>query len=434
MLASSHDIIINTPKSIDNAKAKLRSFTARQKVQSHLSPALTPISETASLDRVSSQPLIQLFPAPVAQPEVILPPPINLQIPQPVIAANNQAQFNDSDSEDEMSDQSDPLLPNFTGSPNQNAIDWLACLEEYCMYKQFNGPKRLAFFKLKLADIAKVWLLALPDATKNNFDNLSAAFRDRFQPREAERHRLVRDLFGVKQLSDESVDAYLSKLLRRAQQCGVDDAMTIHAAMSGLRSEVSNFCLERNPTTFEELIAAARLGEMTRPASDSISGALNLQMESLANQLSKINEKMTQLTAASINPAPTQRPPRAQTFYAESRNARPPQQQQQINRPRADFRQPYLRRPTNFDTAPFSPTPTSRPPQFGQNLSAVPPRNRYSNSSGAPVRPERPCPRCANPRGHPLGVECHMKHRYCHFCSQPGHSIKVCGARARANN
>ena len=174
--------------------------------------------------------------------------------------------------------------------------------------------------------------MALPAASKDTFEHLSAAFLERFQPREAERHRLVRDLFAIKQTNDETVDAYLSKLLRRAQQCGVDNAMTIHAAIGGLRAEVSNFCLERNPTTFEELIAAARLGEITRPATTLANGVFNVQMETLTEQVSKMNEKMSQLTTASVNkeqprpriPYRLPPPPQNMSYSQPQYQSRPP--------------------------------------------------------------------------------------------------------------
>ena len=62
-----------------------------------------------------------------------------------------------------------------------------------------------------------------------------------------------------------------------------------------------NFCLKRNSTTFEDLIAATRLGEMTRPSTTLANGVYNVQIESLTDGVPKLNEKISQLTIACLN-------------------------------------------------------------------------------------------------------------------------------------
>ena len=429
MLASTSGVLYDTPKSTPatSSQTKTTSTVKRFALRSSGPVTYPPVAEAASLDRTTPQPAIHIVP--ITQqvqltPQIVQQPIILLQqlpLQPPVAQLNNNivVNNNDSDSEDEMADHSAPLLANFTGTSGQNAIDWLASLTEYCTYKQFDNAKRLSFFKLKLADIAKVWLLALPAASKDTFDHLSAAFLDRFQPRDAERHRLVRDLFSIKQANEETVDAYLSKLLRRAQQCGVDNAMTIHAAIGGLRPEVSNFCLERNPTTFEELIAAARLGEMTRPATSVANGVFNVQMETLTEQVSKMNEKMSQLTTASIN--------KEQPERNRYNNRIVPQRQQNQNRS-------WPNRPgPSFNQQP-RPTYAYRPNQSQQFR---PQRNygsSYNNSRPQTTQSSSgPCTRCAYPKGHPPGVECFHKFRSCDFCHKVGHSIRACRARLTFN-
>ena len=431
MFASTSGAILDTPKATPgtNIQSKTTDTVKRFSLRSSGPVISTPVSEPTSLNVIDSQPRVRLVPVssiPQNNPQPVQQPIAQVaQLPiQPAAAPANNIVIvnNDSDSEEEMSDHSAPLLASFTGTSAQNAIDWLASLSEYCTYKQFDNAKRLSFFKLKLTDIAKVWLLALPAASKDTFEHLSAAFLERFQPREAERHRLVRDLFAIKQTNDETVDAYLSKLLRRAQQCGVDNAMTIHAAIGGLRAEVSNFCLERNPTTFEELIAAARLGEMTRPATTLANGVFNVQMETLTEQVSKMNEKMSQLTTASVNkeqprpriPYRLPPPPQNMSYSQPQYQSRPPMNRSQYN-PNQQARPTYPNRTSQYQPPQYQRNQT---PQYDQSR-----RQMTSSSSG-------PCPRCSYPRGHPPGVECFYKHRTCSYCNKPGHSIKACRTRA----
>ena len=429
MLASASNVLYDTPKATPSTSLLLKDIPTVRRLRSH--GTVDTVDDTAILHRTTPQLVVQQLSTPIiVQPSPqVVPPPIlqqvQLVVQPPSGQVNNNIVVNndDSDSEEEMADHSSPLLSNFTGTSGQNAIDWLASLSEYCTYKQFDNPKRLSFFKLKLADIAKVWLLALPAGSKDTYDHLSAAFLDRFQPRDAERHRLVRDLFSIKQANEETVDGYLSKLLRRAQQCGVDNAMTIHAAIGGLRPEVSNFCLERNPTTFEDLIAAARLGEMTRPAPTPAIGVFNVQIETLTDQVSKMNEKMSQLTTASIN---KDQPEKDQSTH------KPPQQQQNFY-PQTQNRSWSSRPQPNFNSQ-SRPTYSNRPNQS----QPFRPQNSYGSSYNNP-RPQTfqnstgPCPRCAYPKGHPPGVECYHKFRSCDFCHKSGHSIRACRARMAFN-
>ena len=60
-----------------------------------------------------------------------------------------------SDSEDEMADHT--LIANFNGE-GQNVSEWLKSFENYLMFKRYDGPTRLAYFKLKLTSVAKSWL------------------------------------------------------------------------------------------------------------------------------------------------------------------------------------------------------------------------------------------------------------------------------------
>jgi len=420
MFTSNKKSLNETPSSIKNSSVKPKSLSF-VKNSTLLLPASTLASAlipTTPLNRPDFQPYVRL--EQISNENLVAPAvPFVPQPPQQEEVVDN-AVLDDSDSENEMTDHSSPLLASFTGSSSQNAADWLTSLNEYCTYKQFNAAKRLSFFKLKLTEIAKVWLLALPANVIDTYEHLSNAFLERFQPREAERHKLVRDLFAIKQLPDETVDAYLSKLLRRAQLCGVDNAMTIHAAIGGLRPEVSNFCLERNPQTFEDLITAARLGEMTRPNPTLFNGTFNVQIESLTDQVSKMNEQMTKMASASINPSPPQHI-QQQRFTTQQH---PPRTYNAQNNQQPQFRNTRPQFQSGFGG--------NRNGQFNASRPSGAYRPSFYDQSRRPTQPSMAngCARCGRQRDHPNGMNCPMSNQTCFRCSKVGHSYRVCRSQS----
>jgi hypothetical protein len=129
---------------------------------------------------------------PTPTPAVTEPPspPESIE-PVEVIVTHSQP-----DSDDDMADSLalGPTL--FTGAHGQDPKIWLASLGNYSDYKDLTDEKKLALFKLRLGDTARDWLIALPDAHKDTFAHLSAAFIARFQPQEIEKYKFVRDLFN----------------------------------------------------------------------------------------------------------------------------------------------------------------------------------------------------------------------------------------------
>ena len=96
------------------------------------------------------------------------------------------------------------LCPNFTGS--ENVEEWLKNFDHYTTFKNYDRDTRLAFFKLKLTSLAKIWLDSMDEAILRDEHELVKELKNRFKTSEITRHKLVRDLFAVKQQPYESVE------------------------------------------------------------------------------------------------------------------------------------------------------------------------------------------------------------------------------------
>jgi hypothetical protein len=96
-------------------------------------------------------------------------------------------------------------------------------------------------FKLRLGEIARDWLMALPDAQKDTFAHLSAAFLARFQPQDIEKYKFARDLFSQMQQTGQSVDAYITDLKTKAAIVGLDAKALLYVTINGLRSALERY-------------------------------------------------------------------------------------------------------------------------------------------------------------------------------------------------
>jgi hypothetical protein len=211
----------------------------------------SPPPETASETSDSDAP-------PLTPPSIDTDPPPSPEPVEPVIVVIQP------DSDDDMADSLalGPTL--FTGAHGQDPKIWLASLGNYSDYKELTDEKKLALFKLRLGDTARDWLIALPDAHKDTFAHLSAAFIARFQPQEIEKYKFARDLFNQKQQTGQSVDAYITDLKTKAAIVGLDAKSLLYVAISGLRSDLVTYVVQRSPATLDELLTHARVAELSR--------------------------------------------------------------------------------------------------------------------------------------------------------------------------
>jgi hypothetical protein len=198
--------------------------------------------------------------------------------------------------DDEMADNN--MLPNFSGC--ENVEEWMHSLYNYAIFKKFDEPTRAAFFKLKLTGLAKTWLEGLEEEISANPDELFKQFKERFQTTDIVKQKKIRDIFTVKQQPYESVDTYVGRISTIAQQCGLSEELVINAVSLGLKPAIAAFVMENNPTTINDVVKYARTAEITRQGTVESTEALNDQIISLGQQLTEMNNKISQLKTAAV--------------------------------------------------------------------------------------------------------------------------------------
>ena len=257
---------------------------------------------------------IQDDPALHAQPNLVQPQPFQADqqppqqqpvvpaAPQNPVPANpiNLQPDRDSDSESEMESGSSSTIypPNFKGTTAEDAETWLRHFKNYCAYKQYTDDKAKALFRVVLIDSAAVWYDSLDQAEQADWERLKTAFLHRYTTPEFLKYKHANSLFNHKQES-KTVDDYIAYMQKLASQINATDQILRFAVINGLRPDIKNHVTMKQPTNWQELVTAARVGEMCAPASATqTDNSVAVQIELMRDQL---NQLAVEKRIASIN-------------------------------------------------------------------------------------------------------------------------------------
>ena len=113
------------------------------------------------------------------------------------------------------------------------------------------------------------------------FDDLRRAFFSRYRSPEVAKYKSARDIFSRKQEEDESVDSFIDKMQKSAKVVGFTGETLQFTILHGLKPHITNFVIQRQPTSLLELISTARLAELTIPATKDTDASLHAKLDKL---------------------------------------------------------------------------------------------------------------------------------------------------------
>ena len=187
-----------------------------------------------------------------------------------------------------------------------------------------------------------------------------------------------------------------------------DEKMMRYAILNGLRSKIATYVTQQNPTNIDQLLAAARVAELTMPSQPTHDSALHAKVDRLVDSWEKMS-----VSPIRDNRSPT--PTRKQVTFTPA-DRQPPTSQ------------PWTRRPFR----PNSPYPRAQfTEQTGPRFRGGAPRGQFQRQ---PIRPQTQpsqtarCPKCEHiPHLHPN--YCSAINQTCRVCGKRGHFAAVCRSR-----
>ena len=146
----------------------------------------------------------------------------------------------------------------------------------YCTFKTYTPGRKKAIFKVLLTDGAADWLEAQNFAPDAAFDEYKQAFELRFKSPNVLKYKNAKEVFTRLQGVSQSVDDYVTDVLKIGKAIELSDQMLQFAVLNGLRPELATYVTQRQPENMSELLQAARIAELTLPPSKVLNYMIRL--------------------------------------------------------------------------------------------------------------------------------------------------------------
>ena len=333
-----------------------------------------------------------------------------------------------------IEDMSDTVIapPPFSGKPTEDPGDWLRAFSNYSTFKGYNDAQKRNLFRVLLTGPAADWLDNRTYPETATFDNYKTDFEARYKTPEVMKYKSARQIFTRRQEDGETTDDYSTSMIKLGKVIDVSEDMLRYAILNGLKPDIATYVTQRNPQTLEELLAAARVAELTLPPAKDTS--LHAKVDRLMESWEKLSTAQVQEPTRSRPQSPnasgkTVTFNEGQTRYMGEARSRPYRSPQMNNNERP--------RP-NFDRM--------RTPQMGQGFRS-PGYNRGNNPYtrfnpgmqmqqgpryNAPAGSAQWCAKCGR-QAHSHINYCPAINAQCWTCGKRGHLARVCRWGQSAN-
>ncbi|CAG2203607.1 unnamed protein product [Mytilus edulis] len=196
----------------------------------------------------------------------------------------------------------------FTGKGNVTALEWWTMFVTFVTLQRMPEADALLVFPFHLAGVAKAWFNTLDTQTKSTFNNLKAAFLQRFKPTLNAGVKITE----LRQYAYETVDEYIDRALSLNSNNCVSEEFLISVTEKGFKKGMGHIILPNRSKTMHALREIANVAEMTiavsgQPQMEDITSTINQAVCSAvksveANMLDSIMTRMDTTLSAMNRP------------------------------------------------------------------------------------------------------------------------------------
>ena len=186
----------------------------------------------------------------------------------------------------------------FHGFDSEDINRWIDKVEHYLNLRriQTDSPTALAELILNLAGPAEDFYYSLDEERKNTFVALCEALRERFS-NENQNWIIWQAITTRQQGPVESIDTYLNDLTSKFRRIKISDADKMRHFVQGLRADLRETVLLKQPKSFQEAEEMARLAAAVKTTMNNSNQTMAAQL----NNLTKTLNTMVAGTSSSVN-------------------------------------------------------------------------------------------------------------------------------------
>ena len=303
-------------------------------------------------------------------------------------------------------------MPSFHGNPGERGDEWLKWYENFAEALNYNDNKRRLLMPFHFLDHAKVWYDALPDNIRNNWDDLCANFKARFNGSDGVANEA--NILNTKQLKDESCASYFTRFTRATANKEYPEAILTGVVINGLLPPIKAIVMPQDLKTVEAVRKAACLAERT-VAETTTTASVAAVSESVCT-INLLTQKLDEVMA--LNAELREEARRNRDYRPHMPEMNPQaftyQQQGEHYRQSNPFKQQYQQ-------------PRQRPQQQQQQQ---PQQQQQRQQQQQQQQPTWECGRCAGRKFH-FAINCPANDKICKYCSQIDHFEKACWRKKR---
>ena len=184
-------------------------------------------------------------------------------------------------------DVSSPHRPTaFHGFDSEDINRWLDKVENYLTLRRIDTstPTALAELVLNLAGPAEDFYYSLPGDCKDTFTKLRDALKERFA-NENQSWITWRAITTRQQGPVEPLDTYLTDLTGKFRRINISDADKMRYFVQGLRADLRETVLLKQPKTFREAEEMARLASAVKTTMSNSNETVTIQLYNLTKTL-----------------------------------------------------------------------------------------------------------------------------------------------------
>lgn len=304
---------------------------------------------------------------------------------------------------DNMTEGSNALLPSpFYGKPEEDINEFLKNFELWATFRRADRDSRLAALPLLLKEGAAAWYHTQSSRIRESIDDLKRALIERYGPQAAHAWKSTADLWLLKQAKGQSIDDYLTAVLKAGQKIGVGEENLYFIALNGLRPSIRQHVIQHELSSLEDLRQWGRITELSLRDSaldDSPFEATARELAEMKAEIRKLRINVVNPSSRSPSPSAVSTTPQRRVQFQEDSRRTPPQ--------------------TTFNQR-----------RFFTNQRQTPNRRNQPDwtNQGTP-------PRCGNCGGkHNRNYSCPAREKTCFYCHRRGHLQSVCRAARSARS